>query len=363
MSFIRDFINDKHKVVIFIVLIALAIFSPYVLKPQIAGDSLLYTGSIQVLETGIRPSGFLPMMIITTYLGLVLIIFLNLFTHSIAASWLILDGILYVTSGLFFYSLLKRFFSDSRISFIGTLFLMINYAAITFGLGYLMDMGGWAAYIASVYFSYRYLEDGQTKWLYISALLIGLGGIYKEYAFVSYAVLFGVIIWSDWKNWKQIFWKVIVTGILSFLPFIILNIYSYISYNHYTYLDWVHHQKVYSYQNRVVEFIKSFGSIYNFGWFLFFPGLYLLLKRYQEMFKNKDIFFIFLLLLSCLSVLAWPVVTRVLFITMPAAVIVSVYFMSKFKKYNYLFILLLLVYVLSAYLMDAFILNFVNLPF
>jgi hypothetical protein len=363
-SIFTSFKKDPYKVCIFFILIFVCVFSIYALKPKIAGDSFLYIDSIEVLKTGIQPPGFVPMMIVSTYLGLRLIMLLNLVTGSIAISWLLLDVVLFITMGLFSYSLFTRIFKDSRVAFLGTLFLITNYAAVSFGLGYLMDMGGWAAYMAALYFTYRYLEtqDEKNTWLYTAAAIVGIGGLYKEYAFVAYVVIVGAIIWKYWKHWKKIFWGILYTGCLAFVPFFLLNVYGYFNFNHYTYIDWLLYQGVYAYQNKTIEFIKSFGSIYNFGWFLFIGGFSILLQQLKEVRSDKNILFIWLVILSAFSVLAWPVVTRVLFIAMPAAVLVTCLYIKKIEKYRYITVLILMLYIVSSYLMDAFVLDFVNLP-
>ncbi len=361
-----EFRQDKYKVSIFFILVFLAVFTPLFLKPEIAGDSLLYTSSIDVLKTGVRPEGFMPMMILTTYLGLRLIMFLDLFFNNISISWMVLDGILFVSMGIFFYSLVRRMFESSKTAFISTLLLTTNYGATAFGLAYMMDMGGWLAYVASIYFSYRYLESycKENKWLYIASLIIGLGGLYKEYAFIAYVIVFGVIVWGSWKKWTEILRKVFITGVLAFTPFAVMNVYTFMYFNGYTYWDWLTFQKVYAYQNRVVEFIKSFGSIYNFGWLIFAPGLYILLKRLKETLHDKNLVFIWLTLLSCLSVLVWPVVTRVLFITMPAVVLITTLFIEKLKKPFYLIFPVLVMYILCCFFMDSYVLDHVNVdPF
>ena len=368
---ISSFGRDRHRVVLFFVLVFLAFFSAYVLNHKIEGDSLLYVNSIEVLKTGVQFIDFIPMMILSTYLGLKLIMLFNFFTNDIAISWLILNSIMYVTMGLFFHALLKRIVKNNQVAFLGTLFLATNYASVAFGMAYMMDIGGWAFYIASLYFSYRYLEsegDEGNKWLYISSAVVGIGGLYKEYAFVAYVIIFGLILFRNWKDWSKIFWKVVVTCLLAFTPFLLMNIYTFIKFDQYTYLDWfLHNQNTYTYQNRPVEFIKSFGSIFNIGWFLFLGGFYILLKRLKEMFLNrnidKDILFIALIILSSFSVLLWPVVTRVLLITMPVVIIISSLFIKKIKRPFLVVTPILIIYAVLSYLMDAYILDFVNLPF
>jgi len=61
--------------------------------------------------------------------------------------------------------------------------LITNYAMIVFALFELcVDVGGWAFYILSLYFTLRYSKTGDRKALLISAMFIGIGGLFKEYA-------------------------------------------------------------------------------------------------------------------------------------------------------------------------------------
>ena len=91
--------------------------------------------------------------------------------------------------------------------------------------------------------------------------------------------------------------------------------------------------------------------------------MYILLKRTKEILKDEKLLFIWLVISSSLVVFVWPVVTRVLFITIPAVTLVSTLFIKRINKYGYLVAGLLVFYALSSYFMDAYILDFVNLPF
>ena len=361
-----SYIRDKFKISLFLLLIFLSVFSIYAIGPQVVGDSVSYVDAILVLETGIEPSGFTPYRIVTTYLGLQSVRAIDILVDNILLSWLVQNSLLYIIMGMFFYSLLCRIIGHSKTAFFGTLFLVTNYAVVVFGLSYLMDMGGWAFYVASLYYSYRYLETKETKWLWISSVLVGIGGLFKEYAFLAYVVIFGLIIFIYWKDWSNMIKKMFITGLLSFTPMLVLNLHIFSVY-HYTYIDWFFNQPIYVYNSRILEYIKSFGSLYNFGWFLFLGGAYIFFKRTKEVFQDKNLdkntIFIWLVLLSSTVVFVWPIVTRVLFITMPAVVIVSSLYIKKIhSKLIFLFPIFVL-YVLSTYLMDAFILDFVNLPF
>lgn len=355
------FKNDKFAVWLLILLVFLSIFSIYAWKPVVAGDSISYLQAIQVLRTGIAPAGFVPNRIISTSGALGSIIVLNVFTRSSEVSWMLMNGIFYVLMGIFFYLLLLRIVDNPRTAFLSTLFLATNYAAVSFSFHYLMDVSGWAFYVISLYFSFIYLETKESKWLWISAAVIGLGGLFKEYSFVAYFAVFGSVVFNDWREWKKMIGHVFLSGLIAFAPTILVNAYAILFYN-YSYLSWLSYaENYYAGQSKLVEYIKSFGSLYNLGWFLFLGGAYYFFKRIKTVFSDKKIFFIWLVILSSLVVFVWPVVTRVLFITMPAAVLVSSLFLEKFDRCWYFFAGLLIPYAVINYLMDAYVLNFVNI--
>jgi 4-amino-4-deoxy-L-arabinose transferase-like glycosyltransferase len=355
--------NDRFKISLLFLLIFLSIFSIFAFRPEVSGDSISYVQAIEVIKTGISPDGFIPYRIITTFLGLLSVIAINVLVNNLLASWLILNSLLYIAMGIFFYSLLLKIIDNSRTTFLGTLFLVTNYAAVVFSFHYLMDVGGWAFYVASLYFSFRYLETKENKWLWLSAILVGTGGLFKEYAFLAYVVIFGLIIYTNWKQWPKIIKQIFFSGLLAFGPMIVINTYAFFIY-HYTYLSWYSAQSVYVYQNKLIEYIKSFGALYNFGWFLFIGGTYLLLKRSKEILLDQKLFFIWLVILSALPAFLWAAITeRILFIFIPAFVIISSLFIKKIGKMWYIIIPILIFYALSSYFMDSFILDFVNLPF
>lgn len=357
------FNNDKFKISLLAALIFLSVFTIYVLQPIVRGDTSTYIEAMKVLKTGVAPADFIPNRIISTYLGLRSIMLINVFVNNLFVSWLILNSFLYIAMGMSFYSLLIKIVDNARTAFLGTLFLMTNYAAVIFSFNYQMDIGGWAFYVATLYFSYKYLETRCDKWLWTATLLVALGGLFKEYAFLAYTVIFGLIIFVEWRRWGEMIKKIFLTGLLAFIPMLIINLYAFFKY-HYTYLNWfIPATQLYPELNRPIEYLKSFGSLYTFGWFLFLGGLYLFLKRFKETLRDQKLLFIWLVVISSLAVFVWPVVTRVLFITLPAVVLISSLFIKKFDKWWYLVVLLLIPYVLSSYFMDSFILNFINLPF
>jgi glycosyltransferase involved in cell wall biosynthesis len=358
-----NFWRDKYKVGLFVLLCFLAIFSIAVLRPGIGGDGVSYAQSIEVLKTGIAPADFLPNRVITTFFGLESVVVLDNFFHNINISWIVLNIFMYIVAGMFFYSLAKKILKDSLAAFLTTLFLVTNYAIIVFGLSYLMDMGGWLFYIISLYFSFNYLQSENEKWLWLSAVSVGVGGLFKEYAFMGYIVLFGLIVFLNRNDWRKMIRKIFMTGLISFVPIVMVNTYSYFFY-HYTYFSWLKAQDVYVYKSRIIEYIKSFGSLCTFGWFVFLGGAYYFFKNIGKIFKEKELLFISLVIVSASPVFLWKAITqRILFIAVPAVVLVSGLYIKEMRKRWYVFVPILILYVLATYFMDSVILKVVNLPF
>ena len=347
---------------LWLLLPALAAFTIAVLHPTIKGDSGSYLEMMQLLQTGIVPDGFVPFRVITGFFGVALLVLVDAVIGNIHISWLLMNSIFYVVTGMVFYALLRRLTRSPEVSFVATLFLVTNYAAVTGGLAYLMDMSGWMFYIISLYCALRYMQTGREKWLYFSAAAIGVGGVFKEYALLGYIVLAGSILFLHWGQWMRLVRKLFVSGLIAAGPFVTMNIYSLFVYD-YTYFNWLAFQGKYVYQSRLLEYIKSFGSLFNFGWLFFFPSLYPLLKESGKPFRKESVF-MWLTLLSFLPVFIWDAITqRVLFITVPALIIVSSLFLERIRHLLYLILALLVLFVLSAYFMDSFILDFINLPF
>lgn len=364
-----SFGKDLYKPIISILLIIIPLVSILVFNPKMdGGDSQTYVEAINFLKNDVSSIDFVPNRIVTTYLGLRSVMFLTSLTGSLYFSWLFINILLFIFGFMFFYKLVSLLFSP-KVSFWSTILLATNYSAINFGPAFLMDMGGWAFYIVSVYFTFKYLFTENKTYFWLSAILISLGGLWKEYAFLGLIVLFLTYIYLNYKKgWFKVLRTMFLAGIFVFSPILLLNLVVYLKF-HYTYANWFSYQAKYVYGSRIIEYIKAFGSLYNFGWFLFLPGLYIFSKKILNQYGNKlvddenkkDLFVLFVLI-STLPFLVWPAITqRVLFIVIPGVILVTSYFLEKNTSKYYILIPILTLYVLSNFLMNSYILKIINL--
>jgi hypothetical protein len=198
--------------------------------------------------------------------------------------------------------------------------------------------------------------------LLFSAAFIGLGSLFKEYAFLAISPIAVMLIYENRASFKKIIQKAFLPAVFATVPIILVYLFAYLKF-HYTYLDWFGANKVtYVYPSRIIEYIKSFGSLLNLLGILFLCGLYVLSKDFEKIEKRIKVFLLGVFL-SFLPVFSWPAITqRILFITVPFVIIISSFFIKKYENKYLWFFALLSVYILASFFMDSFILKVVDLP-
>jgi hypothetical protein len=351
-------------------LMVLAAISVFARPHVIDGDAVTYVDAIKVLngaplDESIGMHTYVIHRIMTTFLGLEIINGLSFVFGSVEVAWLVWGTILYFFVNILFYRLLFRMFKSARTALIGGLFFAANYAMLIFGLTYFMDIGGWSFYIFSIYSLYRYIEAHNSRDLWVSVLAMSVGGFFKENALVAYVPLF-FVMFSEYRTSLVVFLrKIIPLSLVAGLPFIIHQVVVYLAYGEH-YLHWVSINKTaYIYYSRIIEYIKSFGSLLNFLAPVSLVGLWVAGREYVSV-RKIDQRFVFIagVLVSSIPAVMWPGITqRVLFMVVPGLVMLACFAIKRYEKYWYAFIPVLIVYVLMSLYMDSFVLNFVNLPF
>jgi len=362
-------IKNKDEYILFAFLFLIIILSFLILKPKIVGDGLDYLNSINFLETGQKYIDFLPNRILTTFGGLASVIFLSKIFRSVTFSWIFINTIFYFLFNFLFYKTVLSIHKSRQVALVSTLFLATNYALISFGLNFLMDMGGWFFYMLSIYLVFKYLETDLRMYILSASISVGVGLLFKEYAVLGVIPIATVLVYQnfDRNSWlyslKKIFLNSIIPALFAVIPIIILYIFVYTKF-HYTYIDWLNtNNERYSDFNKIVEYIKSYGSLLNVLGLIFIGGLYYFFKQFKYL-DSKIKLYAVSVILSVLPMLVWPGITqRVLFVSVPVITIISSFFIKRFEDNIYFFTPLLLVYFLINIYMDSFILNYVNLPF
>lgn len=361
--------NSRFLLFLFIALSIIVILVIYFLEPIIAGDGMDYLNAISFLETGNKSIDFSPNRLLTTFGGLQLIMFFSSFFNSLPFAWIFINIVFYFLFNFFFYRIILGIHKDEKVALVSTLFLATNYGLLAFGLNFLLDMGGWFFYCLSLYFMWRYAETSDRRSILKSALSVGIGLLFKEYAVLGIIPIAFFLTYENInsRQWflilKNILKKAAVPALLSVIPLLVLYFYIYFKFG-YTYLDWLQTNKErYGDMNKIVEYIKSFGSLLQILTILFIFGVREFIRQ-SKFLDTRTQLFIAACFLSFMPLFVWPGITqRVLFISMPAIIIVSSFCIDRYKRYIYVFIPLLVAYFLLNLYMDSFVLDFVNLPF
>lgn len=355
--------RNKLDFIFIACLFLLALSSVIFLHPRLDGDGMSYITSIGVLHGEVPDVSFVPTRILTTIGGLVSIDFLSVFFGSLLNAWLFLNVCLYFGVGLVFYALIKKVQGSHVAAFLSALFCMASYGAVVFGLTYLMDIGGWLAYAVCLFFLYSYSTSGRERDLMLAALAVGIGGLFKEYAFLGAVAIAASVISGHWGNVRGIISRGIKTALIALGPITIVWLLVFAHF-HYSYADWFsHNRSFYVYNSRIIEYIKSLGSLVNLLAFPFLVGACVIIKDWKNI-EPRLKTFIASWFLSFLPIFFWPAITqRILFITVPFIVLISSFAFKKYQKYWYWFLLILIPYILATFFMDSYILGAVNLPF
>lgn len=356
----------RWDVALLVSLAALVILFLIFLGPNILGDTPTYVQAVNVMNGAQPPHDFIPNRLLTTFGPLEIVrIFGMLFGNSYTG-WFLLNCVLYFASSIVFYRLLVKLFDSRPAAYLGTLFLAGSYGYLLFGLNYLMDIGGWSFYLFALHFLYGYAQNKRPRDLYLAALMVGIGGLFKEYAFLGGAAIGAYVIIEIFRSRgvrAKIFGRLVLCSGIAAVPTLLLYAYIYHRFG-YTYLDWFGANAVhYVYGSRILEYIKALGSLMNLLGMLFIGGAIVLVRKWREMQAEMKIF-LGAVLISFLPVFAWPAITqRILTITVPFAVMIACFVFEKYQRRWYLFVPILALYVLATFCMDAFILKAVNLPF
>lgn len=349
---------------IFIISSAFVCFLSFVFVNHIiTGDAPSYLESMTVMGGGGTPAGFVPNRILTSSLAIGSVGLFSGVFGSVEVGWAVLNIFLFFVAGIVFYKLISDIFADESVALVAALFFITNYAMVVFALDYGVDIGGWVFYLLSLYFTLKYVRTGEKRALLFSALCIGVGGLFKEYALLATIPIAVVLGYENWRNPLVALKEGVFPALIALAPLGIVHVWVYLKFN-YTYMDWLSYgSESYTYSSELVEYIKSFGSLYNVLAPLVIVGVYCFFRYQEELLVDKKTqIFIVSVVLSVLPVFIWPAITqRILFITMPAAILVASFAIKKYKKYSIVFLVLLAMYATISFTMDSIILPYVNI--
>lgn len=291
-----------------------------------------------------------------------------LFFLSSANSIITINIILYLGLLLLTYGLISRVFKNKWIGFVTALLVATSYAMIRYGLTQVQDMGGYFWCVLTMYAIWRWREQKQSSWLYLSSIAVAFGVLTKESGGMG-ALFAGIIILLAKDGWKKTIKYLAMFSVFPLFTVIVNALRGQeIGFNSLTYFIAV--WKAWGPENYTL--LRWFGvnaSTYNLIWIAVVAGLILLYKNHRVIDREIIVYFIAIIPTS-LSYFAWPVfIARTVFISawllLPLAAYSLFKLYEKGKCWKYLsvfFVVLLMVlpYILQSTLRYAHVFTIIK---
>ena len=251
----------------------------------------------------------------------------------------------YVLLGMAAYWLGHVFWQDRKAAFAYALLISSAYPIVRYGLDNYVESGAWALYLAALASMLLWYQKPQTKWLWLTALLLLVGLLWKEYAGLAGLVFGLVILFQPVLSVRQKFWSIVQGVSLSLLPWGIWQYYIYKVYD-YTYLDWLAmgaSEEFYQATYTLMAVIKSSASLLLVAWLFVLLGIirFATLSKFQRQ-------FIYFLLIPSFGFLLWGwVSSRLFFSLVPLAALIAVHGMRSFFVFRTQLLMLLLITIMN----------------
>lgn len=331
------------------------------------GDSFTYYEAMRFFQG--QPVDPVPYnRLLTSPLMLGFSIFFSYFTGGLYSGMAAVNIIFYAVFVYIIYKLILEIYTDEKVAFLGSILVLANFAMFTWGISFVVDMGGWFFFILATLFAVKYFKaenwPAGRRFYFFSVLSASIGVLFKEYGALGLISLVFLIAASK-DAWPDKIKKIIGSGLL-FLAIPALYHLSFYWRYHYSYFNWYVHN-YYEYLGNpnpagvtynLPTLIKVLGWLFSVGWPIWLFGLW------QEIKSNDKIRQRILLAILPASVtfLFWPSFTqRVAFIFVPWLAMIAGFGLAKIKN-KYLIAAILAIYILANYYMD-WLLKAVNLPF
>jgi len=313
-------------------------FCALFLLPQsftVAEDTPGYLQALHVLAGSPPPLHFIPNRLLTTSLGLISILALSHLVGGILPAWYLINSACFFLIGFLSFALFRRIAQDTAAGCCAALLIAANYAMLIGGLTYLMDIGSWTLYVTSLFFLFRYIESDSRRDLFISAALAGLGGIWKEYAYLAFIPIACVLLWENRQSFAGLVKNAAVPALVAVLPTLIIHGAIYVLFR-YTYFDW-YGKNTASYAFSLAGLVKGFGVVLSLSALSALAGFGLFAQQLRKQpIHTRDVFLLSLLL-PPLLLCVWPGLTeRVMFLAVPTSAAYSALFFRQAKRWWFL---------------------------
>ncbi len=227
------------------------------------------------------------------------------------------------------YLLAYEFFRDRFLASCATLFIVLSYPVLKYGIDLLTETGALFFYILSLWLTLKFVTRPSVQIFLWNAAIVTIGFLWKEYSVVA-AVIFGLaILFHSELTLRQKAQYVAAYGAIFLAVHIPWQLYVSAAY-HYSYIDWYREGGAVGYATEytIKNIVKSTAALLGLAWLLVPLGL-LRFKKMSEQQKN----FLSVAALPPFVSYTWGYVTsRLLFVIAPQAVLLAVEGLRSWRR-------------------------------
>lgn len=334
---------------------------------DIAGDAPGYLETMRVMDGSLEPTeSFIPNRILTTFPSTGTIALFSALSGDYLGSWLIVNTLYFFGLTFMSFLLFRRVTGSATGSALGALFVAGNYDVLTFGLNYLMDITGWFWFMLSVLFLFMHMDrdeaarrSGSQRYLWLAVLAAGVGGLFKEYAYVAVVPIGVYLLWEYGRMPVTFIKKALPLALVSVVPTAFVHVLVYLIYG-YSYLDWYRvNTSTFGWDGWLWDFSRSIIIVLSVLLPVAVMGAAAFVREMRQSPDPRRVVFVVSLALTALTALAWPIITeRLVFLVVPLAALFAAYAVKQDERAWPIFALLWVLYVTIALRTDGFILNY-----
>ena len=247
--------------------------------------------------------------------------------------------------GLAAYYFGRIFWGDRKAGFAYAVIIATTYPIIRYGLDTFTETGAWALYLAALAGTLLWYQKPQTKWLWLTALVLLLGLLWKEYAVLAGLVFGLAILFQPVLSVRDKVWSILQGLSLTLVPWAIFQAFVYRVYD-YSYLDWLSlgmSEEFYQATYTLMSVVKSMAGLLLFVWVFVLVGL----LRFAQLNKTQKQFIYFLFIPSFGFLLWGWVSTRLFFSLVPLAAILATHGLRTLLTFRYQIVVLILISIIN----------------
>lgn len=257
----------------------------------------------------------------------------------------------------------SKFFRDRWSGFLLALIVCTTYPMLRYGLDSYAETGAWTLYFLALLGTLLYYRTPRTWVLWLTALSLLAGLLWKEYAVLA-GVIFGFAILFQPTLSVVRKAHAIAQGLaLTIVPWLVWQYHVWHSYE-YTYLDWLSRgvdAEYYAATYNILSVGKSGFMLLTLAWLLVAIGMY----RWRSL-EHSDQRFLSFMAIPSFGFLLWGwVSSRLFFSLVPFTALFAVHGLTKFSSASVQMLVVLCIgavnFGLVALGLDPSIREFINL--